>query len=505
MCVKNGEPCKPSLDKGRVLCDRCRGKHDKCTHWGRNCKGEVKGGPHRNTPIAIFNGLGYSFSSALSQIQRAWAEAVVHSIEDCPEANELVEVDNEGLLRCVRRARTVTLKEGSSKANSVLVTYSPTSRAPTEYLFDRSTLPQYNPRLLPAYVDLDEARLLTATAAPADDPAAGIAAVAEAPSTPSSPVPRRSRRGHPPGVRELPESSAKPSPIVVKIEKVAPSSKRPHEESSPVPSLAPRKKRTRVVESEEESADDIAAIPEADPEEPEGKTSGRLRRLTRTHPADRDSPVSTFCRLFVATAHAACQAFLGHTPAPATVDPSELAVEEAVAPPEDELPQLSDGGVPEADPIVEGFEGPASPSIAGAQLPEPATPADPLSVAPPGSATATTLSPNFVFPPLRLRVRDLRELDIHVQEIRASWAGAVSREFLSQSQQREWARREEELTGEPFGYYSSADLPRLDLEFERTIFRGLAANSLEEINSRYPPDEGDVRSGLGGRSPTASE
>ena len=79
-----------------------------------------------------------------------------------------------------------------------------------------------------------------------------------------------------------------------------------------MPSLAPRKKRTHVVESEEESADDIAAIPEADPEEPEGKTSGRLRRLTRTRPADRDSPVSTFCRLFVATAHAACQAFLGH-------------------------------------------------------------------------------------------------------------------------------------------------------------------------------------------------
>ncbi|PIL33989.1 hypothetical protein GSI_03697 [Ganoderma sinense ZZ0214-1] len=401
-CWRRGEVCTPSKDKGRAMCDRCRRAHDKCTHWGRNSRGEVKDGQNRTVPAAIFNGVGHSYASNLAPNERPWVEAVLHVIDDCPAVNEVVRVDSEALLRNVKKVWKQTVNN-----TLTFVSFDPPTAAPTVYLYDRASLPVFDPRGFPNLAPISNAHLLDESMRPpSGEPEA-------APSTTASArrVTRQSAQQSSEPAPAAAASGSKPTPRpAFQSTTSASCSKRlrkDHASASPTP---PRK-RVRVETPNASNKPGLSAKTSALP----------MQDLAQM---GQDSPHS-----------------------PSIPDASSTTLESSWA-------DIGQSGA---------FEGPQDADSeevrVAANDPEP--------------NPATVLA----------RVGGLREFGIYIDELRCTWASAVVREFLARAQQRELVNREERLTQQAFGQFTTEFVYTLNPDRARAIMRAISMNSLD---AQYP-------------------
>ncbi|KAI1796533.1 hypothetical protein LXA43DRAFT_1057814 [Ganoderma leucocontextum] len=139
-CIKSESECLPSVDHGEITCDRCRCKHWKCTHFGRNSRGEMKG-RDKNIPWAVFNSGGHSIYKNVPNEFLPWLEACCRAVESSSEASAV---------RIVRpKALATLLKHGK---------FRPSSAGLTQYQYNPATLLKYDPRKLPKYKVIPQAR-----------------------------------------------------------------------------------------------------------------------------------------------------------------------------------------------------------------------------------------------------------------------------------------------------------------------------------------------------------
>ena len=219
------------------MCERCRCAHDKCTHWGRNCRGEVKDGQCRKVPAAIFNGIGYSYASNLAPSERPWVEAVIHSIEDCPAANDLIFMDTDALAKNIRKVWKHTVA-----GQLTFVSFDPPSAAPTVFYYNRRTLFEFDPRGFPNLSTTPTARLIDENVRPPDGE--------PMPSSGTKPVARRVTRqsvGHSAGPASSSKASkSKPTPRPVFQSSASASGSKRLRDIRVSASPAPSRKRARV-------------------------------------------------------------------------------------------------------------------------------------------------------------------------------------------------------------------------------------------------------------------
>ncbi|KAI1784613.1 hypothetical protein LXA43DRAFT_1066594 [Ganoderma leucocontextum] len=153
-CWKVGANCEASKDQGEAVCDRCHTAHAKCTRFGHNSHGEIKG-CDRNVPVTIFNRSGHLILVSLDNDHRAWVEAVIWAIEQSLEASNLVSVKAQALVQHIRRPRfSSSGRSGKMVALSFLLNGS----GPTVFEFDLATLPRYDVLDLPSPESIPQAQ-----------------------------------------------------------------------------------------------------------------------------------------------------------------------------------------------------------------------------------------------------------------------------------------------------------------------------------------------------------
>ncbi|KAM5530065.1 hypothetical protein V8D89_016264 [Ganoderma adspersum] len=118
------------MDHGKVTCDRCRCKHWKCTHFGRNSHGEIKG-KEKNIPWAVFNGVRHSIYK-VPKDYLPWVEVCCHAVESSREASAVTVIQPKGIAAVLKNSK-----------------FCPSGKGLTEYWYDPATLPKYNPRKMP--------------------------------------------------------------------------------------------------------------------------------------------------------------------------------------------------------------------------------------------------------------------------------------------------------------------------------------------------------------------
>ncbi|KAM5530401.1 hypothetical protein V8D89_015936 [Ganoderma adspersum] len=143
MCFKSNTDCVPSMDHGRVTCDRCRHKHWKCTCFGRNSRGEIKG-KEKNIPWAVFNGVGHLIYKKVPKDYLLWVEACCRAVESLREASAVTVIWPKGI--------AAVLKNGK---------FHPSGKGLTEYRYNPATLPKYNPRKMPKCKIVKGAQLIS--------------------------------------------------------------------------------------------------------------------------------------------------------------------------------------------------------------------------------------------------------------------------------------------------------------------------------------------------------
>ncbi|KAM5530038.1 hypothetical protein V8D89_016295 [Ganoderma adspersum] len=143
MCFKSNTDCVPSVDHGKVTCDWCHRKHWKCTRFGRNSRGEIKG-KEKNIPWVVFNSVGHSIYKKVPKDYLPWVEVCCHTVESSREASAVTVIQPKGI--------AAVLKNGK---------FRPSGKGLTEYQYDPATLPKYNPHKMPKCKVVKGAQLIS--------------------------------------------------------------------------------------------------------------------------------------------------------------------------------------------------------------------------------------------------------------------------------------------------------------------------------------------------------
>ncbi|KAI1784317.1 hypothetical protein LXA43DRAFT_1066885 [Ganoderma leucocontextum] len=429
---KVGADCEASKDQGEAVCDRCRTAHAKCTRFGRNSHGEIKG-RDRNVPVAIFNGSGHSILASLDDDDRAWVEAVIRAIEQSPEASNLVSVKAQALVQHVRRPR---FSSSGRSGKKVALLFLPNGSGPTMFEFDPATLPRYDVLDLPSPESVPQARQfqveVSETGEEPEDSAQG-SVVAAGPSArqtsrishkcardePRSPVDRKGKRRA--RSAKIVEIEGFPLPVVP-------------EPSPPTPPAVPRFSKAQTARR------------------------GRTNHFYHPRVLSSDDVVGAVSR-----------------------EPSEVALGAASPPLDDGVPavapELADGGVVPRGPLGGPFGG-----VGGPDEPR----GNPLLFGADDSVGMNTTRLSDLLAawheqgaaPAALLQHSA--FAIHIGALHTAYSDALSRQLIAQSDQRRYAAAESFLTGLPFSQYQSEWLSDYSPAVQREFYAQLGPSPNSE-------------------------
>ncbi|KAI1788251.1 hypothetical protein LXA43DRAFT_1063714 [Ganoderma leucocontextum] len=434
-CWKVGANCEASKDQGEAVCDRCHTAHAKCTRFGHNSHGEIKG-CDRNVPVTIFNRSGHLILVSLDNDHRAWVEAVIRAIEQSLEASNLVSVKAQALAQHVRRPR---FSSSSRSGKMVALSFLPNGSGPTVFEFDLATLPRYDVLDLPSPESIPQAQQfqveVSETGEEPDNSAQG-SVVPAGPSArqtsrisrkcahdePHSPVDRKGKRR----VRsaEIIEIEGFPLPVVPEL-------------SLPMPPAAPQFSKAQTARR------------------------GRMNHFYHPRVLSSDDVIGAVSR-----------------------EPSEVALG-AASPPLDDgvpavVPEHADGGVVPGGPLGGPFRG-----MGGPDQPR----GNPLLFRADNSVGMNTTCLSDLLAtwheqgaaPAALLQHSA--FAIHIGALCTAYSDALSRQLIAQSDQCWYAAAESFLTGLPFSQYQSEWLGDYSPVVQREFYAQLGPSPNSEGTS----------------------